>query len=144
MAAAQFYIFLGAMRLGAVFALLYALPAAARRAFRLSQWWVSALDLLFFFGVGLVSFLYLLSVLDGQLRGFVLIGEGLGALLVRCSAYPLLLRVLEGLLGLLRRILQLPLSLLAKSGAIVQNAWGRAAPRLKNAINFSRQIPPPT
>ncbi len=140
MAQAQFFIFLGAVRLGAVLALAYGVPAALRRAFSLGRGWVSLLDLLYFFAVGLVSFLYLLSTLDGELRAFVLVGEILGALVVRYSVYSPLVHVLSRVFGILRRVLHLPLSLLHKSCTLMQKAAARAVIPLKNAIKKSQQM----
>ena len=94
LASAQLDIFLGAMKLGAGLALAYAVPDALRRALSLGRRAVSAMDFLFFLFAGLVSFLYLLSTVDGRVRVFVVAGELLGALLLRLTVYPWAVRML--------------------------------------------------
>lgn len=114
LASAQLQTFWGAVCLGMAMAAAYAVPAAARQAFSLNRLTVSVLDLVYFFLAGLLSFLYLLSTVDGQLRWFVLAGEILGAMLCRLTVYGVLLAMLRWPLKLLARLLNLPLRLLRR------------------------------
>ena len=107
MASAQLQTFWGAVCLGMALAAAYAVPAAARQAFSLNRVAVSVLDLAYFFLTGLLSFLYLLSTVDGRLRWFVLAGEVLGAMLCRLTVYGIILAVLRWPMKLLARLLKL-------------------------------------
>ena len=104
LASSQLLIFWGAVWLGAQLAAVYALPAALRAELPLSRLLEALLDLLYFAVAGFISFLYLLSTVEGRLRGFVLLGELLGALLLRLTVYPVLLAVLKGLMRWVGRI----------------------------------------
>ena len=75
LASAQLLTFWGAVCLGMKLAAVYALPAALREELHFSWQLESLLDLLYFTAAGLISFLYLLSTVDGTLRWFVLAGE---------------------------------------------------------------------
>lgn len=83
------------MKLAAV----YALPAALREELHFSWQLESLLDLLYFTAAGLISFLYLLSTVDGTLRWFVLVGEVIGAVLLRLTVYRWLLGCCAGPCG---------------------------------------------
>ncbi|MEI3579861.1 MAG: spore cortex biosynthesis protein YabQ [Acutalibacteraceae bacterium] len=65
------------------------MPAALREELHFSWQLESPLDLLYFTAAGLISFLYLLSTVDGTLRWFVLAGEVIGAVLLRLTVYPM-------------------------------------------------------
>lgn len=87
LASAQLLTFWGAVCLGMKLAAVYALPAALREELHFSWQLESLLDLLYFTAAGLISFLYLLSTVDGTLRWFVLAGEVIGAVLLRLTVY---------------------------------------------------------
>lgn len=95
LASAQLLTFWGAVCLGMKLAAAYALPAALREELHFSWQLESLLDLLYFTAAGLISFLYLLSTVDGTLRWFVLAGEVIGAVLLRLTVYRWLFRLLR-------------------------------------------------
>ena len=105
LASAQLLTFWGAVCLGMKLAAAYALPAALREELHFSWQLESLLDLLYFTAAGLISFLYLLSTVDGTLRWFVLAGEVIGAVLLRLTVYRWLLRLLRWPLRLCCKLL---------------------------------------
>ena len=105
LASAQLLTFWGAVCLGMKLAAVYALPAALREELHFSWQLESLLDLLYFTAAGLISFLYLLSTVDGILRWFVLAGEVIGAVLLRLTVYRWLLRLLRWPLRLCCKLL---------------------------------------
>lgn len=105
LASAQLLTFWGAVCLGMKLAAVYALPAALREELHFSWQLESLLDLLYFTAAGLISFLYLLSTVDGTLRWFVLAGEVIGAVLLRLTVYRWLLRLLRWPLRLCCKLL---------------------------------------
>ena len=123
LASAQLQTFWGAVCLGMALAAAYAIPAASRQVFSLNRVLISVLDLLYSFLAGLLSFLYLLSTVDGQLRGFVLAGEILGALFCRLTVYGAILAVLRWPMKLLSRLLKLALRLLKRCGNSVMKRF---------------------
>lgn len=139
LASSQLLIFWGAVWLGAQLAAVYALPAALRAELPLSRLLESLLDLLYFAVAGFISFLYLLSTVEGRLRGFVLLGELLGALLLRLTLYPVLLAVLSRLLRLVKGLMRWVGRIGSRMGGFVRR-WLPEQPDLEGEDgNFSEE-----
>ena len=139
LASSQLLIFWGAVWLGAQLAAVYALPAALRAELPLSRLLESLLDLLYFAVAGFISFLYLLSTVEGRLRGFVLLGELLGALLLRLTVYPVLLAVLSRLLRLVKGLMRWVGHIGSRMGRFVRR-WLPEQPDLEGEDgNFSEE-----
>lgn len=141
MAVEQVGIFFGAVLLGAIFALVYDLLVVLRRALVLPNGIISALDLLYSLGIGLVSFLYMLATSFGRVRVFILLGLLLGALLHRL----LLSRFVQGLgvwlLQLLLAAVIRPLCrLLHSCGELGVRFWHWLHTRLKKREKPTNQV----
>ena len=139
LASAQLLTFWGAVGLGMKLAAVYALPAALRKELHFSWQLESLLDLLYFTAAGLISFLYLLSTVDGTLRWFVLAGEVIGAVLLRLTVYRWLLRLLRWPLRLCCKLLHGVGKLLGALWKLVQK-WlpEQPGPGLEDG-NFSEE-----
>ena len=139
LASAQLLAFWGAVCLGMKLAAAYALPAALRKELHFSWQLESLLDLLYFTAAGLISFLYLLSTVDGTLRWFVLAGEVIGAVLLRLTVYRWLLGLLRWPLRLCCKLLHGVVKLLGALWKLVQK-WlpEQTGPGLEDG-NFSEE-----
>lgn len=101
----QILIFFRAIAVGAGGMALYDLFRMLRIAFRQKDWMVFLEDVLFFMTVGLITWFYLLENCDGRLRGFVFVGEGLGAVLYFVTLGRLVMSVARKLIALLQRLM---------------------------------------
>ena len=77
----QTLIFLRAIAVGAGIMLCYDLFRMLRIAFTVSDAVIFVEDVVFFVAAGLITWFYLLESCRGELRGFVMIGEGLGGII---------------------------------------------------------------
>lgn len=103
----QTALFFRAACLGAAMAAVFDLMEGFRKTLRLRKWGTALLDLLFCMG-GLGTFLlFFLRCTDGRLRGYLLLGMVLGALLEHRTVSRLLRRMMQllcsGAIWLLRQ-----------------------------------------
>ena len=118
--AGQTWTFLGGVLLGAALGVCYDLFRVARLAIPHSGALVAVEDLLFFCICAAATFLYLLGTAYGEVRLFVLVGEGVGFSLYHCTlgavtirVAGVLVRALGRLFSGLRRLVWQPLVRLA-------------------------------
>ena len=108
--AAQTMSFFMACLLGAGLGLLYDLFRILRMLFVHPAMVVAVQDILYFLISAGVTFGYLLTMVDGQIRWFVLAGEGIGWVLYYCTVGDLVLQtahsIIKWLSGILRWILR--------------------------------------
>lgn len=72
--------FLYSLLLGGVFALAFYIGESFRRASRIRGVWLWLCDILYFAVAGFVTFCFLLSRSNGEVRGYILFGIALGFL----------------------------------------------------------------
>lgn len=89
----QTAVFLQACLLGAVLALLYDCFRISRIAFRTPAGVLFFEDLLFFIICAVVTFVFMLSTVDGKIRFFILIGELIGGVVYRLTLGYLIMKV---------------------------------------------------
>lgn len=97
--AAQTWMFLLSIALGAALGVCYDVFRVLRVAFRHPSWAVLAEDILFALICTASSFLYMLCVDFGRIRFFVLIGEGVGFALYYCTVGVLVLGISKRLIA---------------------------------------------
>lgn len=133
----QLGIFMGAWVLGMAFAVLYDLLVAIRRTLNLSVAAVSVLDFLFAVILGTFSFLYMLASVDGRIRGFILIGELLGALLYKTALSDMVLGALTAILGFFWAVTVAPVAfVLKKFQTIIDTIISRIKRSVKTLQSF--------
>ena len=103
----QTAIFLWAMVVGALIMALYDLFRILRLSFAGWDWLIFVEDLCFFVLAGLITWYYLLESCEGRIRGFVLVGEGIGALLYYLTIGQLVMAVAKPVIAFLRWTLQM-------------------------------------
>jgi spore cortex biosynthesis protein YabQ len=108
--AEQAAVFLEAMIVGAAFGVIYDIFRIGRVAFRTPAIIVFAEDVLFFTVCAVITFFFGLSVIDGSLRLFVLLGELFGGVLYHVTAGKLVLavstRIIEAIRAVFRFIIR--------------------------------------
>lgn len=101
----QTRIFLWAIAVGAGIMALYDLFRILRLAFAQREWMIFLEDVCFFAVAGMVTWFYLLESCKGQLRGFVFIGEGIGAVLYFLTLGQLVMAASKSIIALLSRLI---------------------------------------
>lgn len=104
--AEQTLFFLQAILLGAALGLLYDGFRITRLAVKTPDGVVFAEDVLFFALCAVSTFLFLMRTIDGQLRFFILLGAGLGALLYSLTLSIAVMRVSEAIIRVVKGILR--------------------------------------
>ena len=89
----QTRLFLLALGLGFLLGIVYDLFRVVRMAFTMRRAGVFIQDVLFFLTCAAVTFVFLLAVNQGEIRGFIIAGEGLGFLIYYFSFGLLAVRV---------------------------------------------------
>ncbi len=86
--ASQIFSFLKSIILGGVYGLIYDLFRIPVRKREASAVFVFAVDLLFFAFIAVINFCFLLTVTNGEVRGYLLLGTALGFLLYKKILSP--------------------------------------------------------
>lgn len=102
----QLFVFLTSMLIGAALGLLYDVFRISRVAFFTPSVVIFAEDVLFFAICGVVTFLFGLTVIDGALRVFLIIGELLGAVLYYCTLGKLVMGVSKKIIEAIKAVLR--------------------------------------
>lgn len=87
--------FLLSLCLGGIFCALYDIIRAARKVCFNSFWAVQFTDILTWILYAFVTFVFLVARTNGEIRGYVLIGEALGFVLYRISLSKLLFPIFK-------------------------------------------------
>lgn len=96
--------FLQSILLGAVFGLLYDAFRITRIAVKTPRGVVFAEDIIFFTICAVLSFFFLMSTLDGQLRLFLFVGIGLGALLYSLTLGIAVMKISQGIIRMVKAV----------------------------------------
>lgn len=116
-------VFLLSVLHGVTLAFGYDLLRAARRAFPHGLVAVSAEDFLFWLVAGFLTFVLTFLKTDGVIRGYVVVGIGLGVVLYHDTVSALVVKGISGLLTLLKRIWGLVWSFLSKPFKKIWRKW---------------------
>lgn len=100
----QTRLFLLALGLGFLLGIVYDLFRVVRMAFTMRRVGVFIQDVLFFLTCAAATFLFLLAVNQGEIRGFIIAGEGLGFLIYYFSFGLLAVRVSSFLVHAIHRL----------------------------------------
>ena len=101
---AQISAFLYSVLLGMCFCLFYDLLRAFRFAVKSTDFSVFMYDIFYFSVISVITFIFLLAVTNGELRGFVFLGILLGFLLFYFTVSRFLLKYLKSLFALFATI----------------------------------------
>ncbi|MBQ6847548.1 MAG: spore cortex biosynthesis protein YabQ [Clostridia bacterium] len=85
--------------MGAIFCLFYDVLRAIRKCFKNSAMIIFFEDVIFSLIVAFSTFLFLLSVTNGEVRGFILLGMGIGVVLSRVTVSVIWLKLLRLILN---------------------------------------------
>lgn len=94
---AQITAFLYSVLLGMIFCLFYDLLRSFRFAVKLTDFSVFLYDIFYFSVISVITFVFLLAVTNGELRGFVFLGILFGFLLFYFTVSRFLLKYLKSL-----------------------------------------------
>ena len=117
--AQQTSVFLGACLLGALLGVAFDLVRTIRLMLPRKGPLIMAEDILYWCLAALTTALYLINTNDGQIRAFILVGEGLGAVVYGCTLSKAVRRVCEGLVWLVHRLVVRPLGKILEFAAKV-------------------------
>ena len=142
----QTLVFLEAILLGAAGGLMYDLCRAARRAARTGTLGTALADLVFWLAALGGMFYFAVTDAAAQMRGFVLLGEGLGMALYFLCFTPLLLPALVALMRFGARAAALPPKLGGRLCLFAERRLERISPpvqilkKLKKKLPFLRRL----
>ena len=91
--------FIYSLVLGAIFSLLYDVIKSFRLTIKPSATLVFILDIIYFIFIAFISFLFYLSVTDGEIRFYILLGLFLGFLIIRFTISKLFVFLLTKIFG---------------------------------------------
>lgn len=143
----EFETFLYALLLGFVLGLVYEVFRILRMVLPWGSVLVAIQDILYWIGAGAVTFLFFMRFTSGMIRGYVLLGEGLGLLLYFLTLGRLIHALTAAIIDLVARFLRLLYRLFIvpvrkffgflgrKSGKIYKKAVS-GAKRAANKHNF--------
>ncbi len=103
----QTMLFLQSMLLGAVLGVFYDVFRITRIAIKTPSVVIFAEDLVFFFVSAVISFCFMLSINDGQVRAFILLGELLGFTLYYFTVGMLVMKLSRVIIRLIYRFFHL-------------------------------------
>ena len=137
----QTLVFLKAILLGTMSGLVYDLCRAVRRMTHAGLVGTALADLAFW--IAALSGLFYFAVTDAaaQMRGFVLLGEGLGMMLHFLCFTPLLLPVLVALLRFSARTAAFPLRIGCRLCAFVGQRWKGITPLVHFLKKLKKKLP---
>lgn len=99
--AAQIFTFLYSLCLGVIFCVFYDFFRGLRLAIRFSDIVIFFQDIIYFFIISIITFLFLLSLTNGEIRGFVIFGIIIGFLVFYLTFSKILLKFLSKVLRFL-------------------------------------------
>lgn len=103
--AGQTISFFQACLLGAVLGILYDVFRILRVAFPAGKGAVFVQDIIFWFLCSVVTFLFLLSSVDGVIRMFLIIGEIIGGVLYHMTIGVVVMKISETIIGAIKAVL---------------------------------------
>lgn len=103
----QFFSFIGALTLGGILSLFYDIFRALRKVKNFTYINIFLQDIFCFLIFAFTTFIYLLSVTNGEIRGYVLIGIALGFIMMYYTVSKYFLVILIWLFNALKKIIKL-------------------------------------
>ena len=103
----QLFSFIGALILGGIFSLFYDIFRALRKVKNFTYINIFLQDIICFAFFAVTTFVYLLSVTNGEIRGYVLIGIALGIILTYFTLSKYFLVILTWLFNTIKKIIKL-------------------------------------
>lgn len=140
----QMLIFLASLGVGFLLGVLYDFLRALRLSFTRGKWSVIIFDLLYFFMVAFLSYIFILASNKGEVRSYIIIGELLGAVFYYFSLGIAVIKLTDRFVSLLRRfykyvfnIISFPFRLLKR---LFQKVFGKLIIFLKKSRKKSQKI----
>ena len=103
----QFLIFLASLGVGFLLGVLYDILRALRMSFTRGKIPVILFDLLYFFAVAFLSYIFILAANKGEVRSYIIIGELIGAIFYYFSLGVALMKLTDKFVLLLKRFYSL-------------------------------------
>lgn len=104
---AQTFLFLESCLLGAVLGVIYDIFRILRISFKNGSFLIFLEDALFFFICAILTFCFMLTTNDGQVRFFILLGEGIGFILYHCTIGVLVMKISKLIIRFIGRLFSL-------------------------------------
>ena len=92
---AQIFTFMYSICLGIIFCVFYDVFRSLRKSIKFSSIVIFFQDILYFFIISIITFIFLLSLTNGEIRGFVIFGILIGFLLCYFTFSKILLKFLS-------------------------------------------------
>lgn len=99
----QMLIFLASLGVGFLLGIMYDFLRALRLSFTRGKWSVVFFDLLYFFMVAFISYIFILAANKGEVRSYIIIGELLGAVFYYFSLGLALMKLTDKFVLVLKR-----------------------------------------
>lgn len=99
----QVLIFISSLGVGFLLGVLYDFLRALRLSFTRGKWSVIIFDLLYFFMVAFISYIFILASNKGEVRSYIIIGELLGAVFYYFSLGIAVIKLTDRFICLLKR-----------------------------------------
>lgn len=130
----QFISFLYALALGGIFCLFYDIFRSFRHIFKFGDIAVVFQDIIYFIIISFVTFIFLLSVTNGEIRGYILFGIALGFLICALTISKLFFKILTAFLGVFSCFFRKVRLFAAKIFKNIENTFKKGLKKVKGLL----------
>lgn len=135
----QFLIFLASLGLGFILGILYDFLRALRLSFTRGKWSLIVFDLLYFFMVAFVSYIFILAANKGEVRSYIIVGELLGAVLYYFSLGFALMQLTDKFVRILREVYSLFYKIISFPFRLIKKVFLKVFGKLKTIFKKSEK-----
>lgn len=127
----QMLIFLASLGVGFLLGVLYDFLRTLRLAFTKGKWAVVIFDLIYFFAVAFLSYMFILAANKGEVRSYIIIGELLGAVFYYFSLGFALMKLTDKFVLILKRFYSFVFKIISFPFRLIKRAFLKLYAKLK-------------
>ncbi len=135
----QVLVFLASLGVGFLLGVLYDFLRAIRLSFTRGKWSVIIFDLLYFFMVAFVSYIFILAANKGEVRSYIIIGELLGAVFYYFSLGFALMKLTDKFVLLLKRFYSFVFKIISFPFRLIKNLFLKVFGKLNTIFKKSEK-----
>jgi len=135
----QLLIFLASLGVGFLLGILYDFLRALRLSFTRGKWSVIIFDLIYFFSVAFLSYIFILAANKGEVRSYIIIGELIGAVFYYFSFGIAIIKLTDHFVALLKRFYSFVFKIISFPFRLVKKVFGRVLGKLNTFLKKSEK-----
>ncbi len=135
----QVLIFLASMGVGFLLGILYDFLRALRLSFTRGKWSVIIFDLIYFFSVAFLSYIFILAANKGEVRSYIIIGELIGAVFYYFSFGIAIIKLTDRFVTLLKRFYGFVYKVISFPFRLMKRLFRRVFRKLKTIFKKSEK-----